>query len=83
MVNNHFAENKNHFVHISLADGSFWCYKCDSYLEHPILNHNKQDLLSIKKAQPEIEITKKSSRIFHPKVDLLQKKNSKNLDAQP
>ena len=26
--------NKNHSIILSLADGSFWCYQCERYLEH-------------------------------------------------
>lgn len=25
----------------SFADFSFWCYKCDSYVVHPLLNHTE------------------------------------------
>jgi len=29
----------DHPIVFSFADFSFWCYKCDAYLEHPLLNH--------------------------------------------
>ena len=34
----HYNEHK-HPIAFSFADFSYWCYECDSYLEHAILNH--------------------------------------------
>ena len=36
----HHVES-DHPIIFSFADFSFWCYKCDSYIIHPLLNHNK------------------------------------------
>jgi len=39
MANKHNAENPDHPIVLSFADFSYWCYQCDSYIEHPMLNH--------------------------------------------
>lgn len=36
----HFNDKK-HPICFSFADFSFWCYECDSYVEHELLNHTK------------------------------------------
>jgi histone deacetylase 6 len=44
-VNNHmlnfYFENPDHPIVFSFADFSFWCYVCDSYIEHPLLDHTR------------------------------------------
>ena len=37
----HQLENPNHGhpIAFSFADFSYWCYACDSYVEHELLNH--------------------------------------------
>ena len=37
----HQAENPGHGhpIAFSFADFSYWCYACDSYVEHPLLDH--------------------------------------------
>jgi len=40
-VKSHMVEHntaQDHPIVFSFADFSFWCYKCDAYLEHPLLN---------------------------------------------
>ena len=39
MVKAHRANNNDHPIVFSFADFSFWCYECDSYIEHPLLKH--------------------------------------------
>lgn len=34
MLNSHRAQNEDHFICFSFADFSYWCYGCDSYVEH-------------------------------------------------
>lgn len=41
MVDSHHAQNKDHPIVFSFADFSFWCYECDSYVQHVLLNHMK------------------------------------------
>lgn len=41
MVKSHHAKNLDHPIVLSFADFSFWCYECDSYIEHALLNHVK------------------------------------------
>ena len=41
-VNGHMQQHyqtEKHPICFSFADFSFWCYECDSYIIHPILNH--------------------------------------------
>lgn len=38
----HNRENADHPIVFSFADFSFWCYECDSYVVHPLLNHTEQ-----------------------------------------
>jgi uncharacterized UBP type Zn finger protein len=33
------GETTSHPIVFSFADFSFWCYSCDAYLEHPLLDH--------------------------------------------
>ena len=43
-VNGHMAEHNNQTKHpicFSFADFSYWCFECDAYLEHPLLDHSK------------------------------------------
>jgi len=37
----HQADNPDHGhpIAFSFADFSYWCYACDSYVEHPLLDH--------------------------------------------
>ena len=35
----HYSENPDHMLAFSFADFSFWCYACDSYVIHQLLNH--------------------------------------------
>lgn len=37
----HNQQNQDHPICFSFADFSFWCYACDSYIEHPLLTHTK------------------------------------------
>lgn len=37
----HNQNNQDHPICFSFADFSFWCYKCDSYVVHPLLNHTE------------------------------------------
>ena len=32
-----------HHTAFSFADFSYWCYTCDSYIVHPILDHHKEN----------------------------------------
>ena len=41
MVDSHRAQNQDHPIVFSFADFSFWCYMCDSYVQHVLLNHMK------------------------------------------
>ena len=42
-INSHMADHcdqtqeNDHCIVVSFSDLSFWCYKCDSYIEHPVL----------------------------------------------
>ena len=38
MVITHQTQVEDHPIVFSFADFSFWCYKCDSYVVHPLLN---------------------------------------------
>ncbi len=43
-VNMHMVEHYNtikHPIAFSFADFSFWCYECDSYVVHALLDHTK------------------------------------------
>ncbi|KAH3755982.1 histone deacetylase 6 [Pelomyxa schiedti] len=35
-------DRTNHPVAVSLSDASFWCYECESYIEHPSLVSMRQ-----------------------------------------
>mmetsp|Transcript_19102 Transcript_19102/g.25877 ORF Transcript_19102/g.25877 Transcript_19102/m.25877 type:complete len:119 (+) Transcript_19102:35-391(+) len=37
----HSKKNTDHPIVFSFADFSFWCYICDSYVVHPLLNHTE------------------------------------------
>ena len=37
----HNSANSEHPICFSFADFSFWCYSCDSYVVHPLLNHTE------------------------------------------
>ena len=37
----HNQANSEHPICFSFADFSYWCYSCDSYIEHPLLDHTK------------------------------------------
>ena len=37
----HNQANNDHPICFSFADFSFWCYSCDSYVVHPLLNHTE------------------------------------------
>lgn len=39
MAESHHANNLDHPIVLSFADFSFWCYECDSYIVHKMLNH--------------------------------------------
>ena len=43
----HQHENPNHGhpIAFSFADFSYWCYACDSYIEHPLLDHSELFLM--------------------------------------
>jgi histone deacetylase 6 len=36
----YYNKTKNPIA-FSFADFSYWCYECDEYVEHPLLNHSK------------------------------------------
>ena len=38
---NFYMDNPDHMIVFSFADFSFWCYACDSYIIHPLLNHTE------------------------------------------
>jgi hypothetical protein len=40
MANDH-RDIHHHPIVFSLADFSFWCYECESYVVHKLLNHNQ------------------------------------------
>jgi len=39
----HNTENPDHMLAMSFSDFSFWCYSCDSYVIHSLLDHNAKD----------------------------------------
>lgn len=39
MAQSHHASHPDHPIVLSFADFSFWCYECDSYIVHKLLNH--------------------------------------------
>jgi uncharacterized UBP type Zn finger protein len=42
MAKTHHANNADHPIVFSFADCSFWCYECDSYIEHILLQKIKK-----------------------------------------
>ena len=37
----HRMDNSDHHICFSFADFSYWCYSCDSYVVHALLDHSK------------------------------------------
>lgn len=38
---NYYMDNPDAPICFSFADFSYWCFACDSYVEHPLLDHTK------------------------------------------
>ena len=41
-------EDSKHVIALSLVDGSYWCYDCESYIDHMILRKARITLSNIK-----------------------------------
>ena len=50
MADKHQQEHANlsHPIVFSFADFSYWCYACDSYIVHKLLDHQKSHFYSEK-----------------------------------
>lgn len=46
-------ENKNHSLALSFSDLSVWCYKCEAYIDNPIL-HKYKNLAHLNKFDEEL-----------------------------
>ncbi|EGR29706.1 sir2 family histone, putative [Ichthyophthirius multifiliis] len=89
----HFEESK-HSIVFSFSDGSFWCYKCDTYitniqlkcftLKFSQIKHNedfsKDEIQNIKKQLDKFKIDEKTKKFSRQKlVEGFQKKTFKNV----
>ena len=72
-VNSHMLawgrENEDSPIVFSFADFSFWCYKCDSYVVHPLLNHTEAFYLQkFAEDEPLKDVLKKMKDTKHEEV---------------
>jgi len=64
----YYMDNPDHCIVFSFADFSFWCYACDSYIEHPMLSKELKEAWYQEKfgdAKDELQILQKMNASKH------------------